>query len=163
MLRKGMRQRHKLIRLMKYRIPRSQVLKWICLQRTFKQAKISAAKSHSTELELMQDGKRSHKQNMLNYFIAKNLPKIVSLMNRDAIQLSDSYKIATETVADLKKRYGRLKSMRNISQVVKQKETTQKPKATFKKRKSIMLLFGETQMNQVIFEADDESDYTSVQ
>ena len=111
------------------------------------------------EKSLLVEAKRSAKQQTLKYFLAKRLQSMISQINRATIQMHDSFKINYESNTDVKKRISRLKTMKRLASQgtsIRKSNQSQKKKAKFSKRKSIMLLFGDTRINQVIFEQDEE-------
>lgn len=64
--------------------------------------------------------------------------------------MHDSYKINFESENELKKRINRLKTMKRQAsgtKTIRKQTISQRKKAKFSKRKSIMQLFGDTRIN----------------
>lgn len=136
------------------------------LQKTLKMGKYALKKNQHMMKSLIVEIKRNQRQNTLKYFIAKRLPTLVSHINRATIQMSDCFNINSESEAAIKQRLSRLKLLRKPSyrstspskksRYSTEKANTDKKEELGKRRKSIFQLFGDSKINQIIYEREDD-------
>ena len=135
------------------------------LRKTLKMGKYALKKNQHMMKMLIVEIKRNQRQNTLKYFIAKRLPTLVSHINRATIQMTDCFNINSESEAAIKQRLSRLKllrkpSYRSTSPCKKSKSTEKatpcKKVELGKRRKSIFQLFGDSKINQIIYEQEDD-------
>lgn len=118
------------------------------------------------EDKMLKMAKSALKTHTLDLFIAKRLQGIIKQIKKSQDQLIDYYSIRYLKGIELDKRLWRLTTYKQSGQTKQQSteaSNAKKVKSSFKKRKSIMLLFGDqTAARKVIYEQKDECEEDSV-
>ena len=100
------------------------------------------------EIQFLAEAKAAKANKMLHYFIIKQIDSIRRIINRNTIQLSDTIKMLNENRRQLSFRLRRLETMQFLRDQEKELKIlkSKKKKATFKLKKQVMLMFGESNM-----------------
>ena len=152
MMRKALRLRERGYRSLKKLLPSKDTvnnrMKKECLSKTIILAKKSMRKFKQLEIQFLAEAKAAKANKMLHYFIIKQIDSIRRIINRNTIQLSDTIKMLNENRRQLSLRLRRLETMQFLRDQEKELKIlkSKKKKATFKLKKQVMLMFGESNM-----------------